>query len=232
MALFTETCCKQSPIYKKKQPLIVIHGIFLCLYHHYNVINQIKTTSWSLAHLICNTLNNHASSIHVKEFHTVCCLHQRYYHIYSNARQGYFLKFGTQICMVILNSHMKHRTSSFWTGPCGVKPRPPLPNRHMGSASSEITQQESGNSLSTFPANISVPSSRVKNPWEKMAWLNLTGKVKVFKEPQLFGNWLYFCFQAKNYLTWWTPYTVLFSVPGHHSNSNSLWYVPMNRSSP
>jgi len=116
MALSTETCCKQISHIQKKQPLVVIHGIFLCLCHHY-VINQIKTISWSLAHLMWNTLNEHASSIHVKEFHTVCCLHQGYYHIYSNARWGFFLKFGAPIYEVILNSHMKHGTRSFlnWT---------------------------------------------------------------------------------------------------------------------
>jgi hypothetical protein len=110
-----------------------------------------------------NTLNKHASSIHVKQFHTVCCLHQRYYHIYSNARRGFLLKFGAPICEVILNLHMKHWTRLFWNGPWGVKPRPALQNRHVRSALFwDIMQQKSGNSLSTFQVDISVPTSRVK----------------------------------------------------------------------
>jgi hypothetical protein len=43
------------------------------------------------------------------------------------------LKFGTEICEVILNLHMKHRTGlhhtgSLETGPCGAKARPASPN--------------------------------------------------------------------------------------------------------
>jgi len=36
---------------------------------------------------------------------------KKIYHIYSNARWGFFLKFGAQICAVILNLRMKHQTA-------------------------------------------------------------------------------------------------------------------------
>ena len=51
------------------------------------------------------------------------------YHIYLNARQGFFLKFCTSICEVVLNSHIKH-----WTRPCRAKPRPASPHCHVRSA--------------------------------------------------------------------------------------------------
>jgi len=36
--------------------------------------------------------------------------------IYWDSRRGFFLKFGTKICVVILNSRMKH-----WTRPCQTR---------------------------------------------------------------------------------------------------------------
>jgi len=61
------------------------------------------------------------------------------YHIYSNARQGFFPKFCTSICEVVLKSHMKHWTrpcqiGSLWTRPCRAKPRPVSPHCHVRSA--------------------------------------------------------------------------------------------------
>jgi len=163
MTLSTETCCKQIFHIQKKWPLVVIHGIFLCLCHHYNVINQIKIISWSLAHLMWNTLNEHASFIHVKEFHTVAACIKDITIFTPMQDEVFSLKFGAPICEVILNSHTEHWTRSFWTGPRGVKPRPASPNRHVISALFwDITQQESGNSLTTFQADVSVPASRVK----------------------------------------------------------------------
>jgi hypothetical protein len=53
-----------------------------------------------------------------------------------------------------------------------------------------------------------------------------------FKEAWHFTSWLCFCFQAKKYLTWLTPQTELLSITGQHRNSNLLWYIPENRSSP
>ena len=38
------------------------------------------------------------------------------YSIYSNVRQGIFLKFGVPICEVTLNSYTKHRTGLCHTG--------------------------------------------------------------------------------------------------------------------
>jgi hypothetical protein len=40
----------------------------------------------------------------------------------------FFLKFGTWICEVVLNSRIKHQTGSLWTRPCGAKPRPAMQN--------------------------------------------------------------------------------------------------------
>ena len=53
-----------------------------------------------------------------------------------------------------------------------------------------------------------------------------------FKELQHFGIRLCFCFQAKQHLTWWTPWIELFLITGHCRNSNLIRYVPENRSSP
>ena len=52
--------------------------------------------------------------------------------------QDFFLKFGAQICEVILNSLMKrlttlHQSSLLWTRSCRAKPWPALPNCHVKS---------------------------------------------------------------------------------------------------
>ena len=44
--------------------------------------------------------------------------------IHWNARQGFFLKYGAQICQDIWNSCKKCLTGSFWSRSCWVKPRP------------------------------------------------------------------------------------------------------------
>jgi len=57
-----------------------------------------------------------------------------------NARQGFYLKFGTLMFEVVLNSHMKkhwpglRHIRSLRTTPYRVKPRPVSPDRHMRSA--------------------------------------------------------------------------------------------------
>ena len=61
------------------------------------------------------------------------------YRICSNARQGFFLKFCTSVCEVVLNLQMKHWTrpcqiGSLWTRPCRAKPRPASPHCHVRSA--------------------------------------------------------------------------------------------------
>jgi len=38
--------------------------------------------------------------------------------------------------------------------------------------------------------------------------------------------------QKKKHLTWWTTWLELFSIIGHHRNTNLLKYVPEIRSSP
>jgi len=143
MALSTETWCKQiSPIQKKKKKKKKKTPTLSCDTWHLSlslsslhVINQIKITSWSFAHLMWNILNNHASSIHVKSS-TLFAACIKDITIFTPMQDEVFfpLKFGVQICEVILNSHMKHWTWSFWTGPCGVKPRPALPNHHVRAA--------------------------------------------------------------------------------------------------
>lgn len=63
------------------------------------------------------------------------------YCIYWNARWGIFLKFGTYICKVILNSRTKpqkpqtrwYQAGSLWTGPCIAKPRLASPYRNVRS---------------------------------------------------------------------------------------------------
>ena len=65
------------------------------------------------------------------------------YRIYSNAKQGFSLKFGAKICEVVLKSHMKCRTRpwqtrSIWTRPCKVKPRPAPPNHVRSKLSWDI----------------------------------------------------------------------------------------------
>jgi len=42
------------------------------------------------------------------------------HHIYLNARQGFSLKVGTEICEVVLNLPIKHQTGLLWTGPHGA----------------------------------------------------------------------------------------------------------------
>jgi len=60
------------------------------------------------------------------------------YRISWNARRGFFFKFCTYICEIILNSHMKHQTGlcqtkSHWLAPSRAKLRPALPNHHVRS---------------------------------------------------------------------------------------------------
>jgi len=44
------------------------------------------------------------------------------YRIYMNIRRDVFLKFGTQVCEVVLILHKKCWTASLWTRPRGAKP--------------------------------------------------------------------------------------------------------------
>jgi hypothetical protein len=85
----------------------------------------------------------------------------------------FFLTFCALICEVILNSLMKHQTVLCQTEllgnrPCGVTPRPAVPNSHMTSPLFwDITQCWVVNSLAMFQENISVPSSKTRNPKER-----------------------------------------------------------------
>ena len=81
----------------------------------------------------------------MKHYHytqTHMCTHQHSigkYRIYSKARQGFFLRFGTLICELSLNSHTKcwtgpRQAGLLWTGPCRAKPRPASSDHHVRSA--------------------------------------------------------------------------------------------------
>jgi hypothetical protein len=53
-----------------------------------------------------------------------------------------------------------------------------------------------------------------------------------FKEARCFGNRICFSFHGKNYLTWCSPQTELFSITAHHTHGNLLRYAPENKPSP
>jgi len=89
---------------------------------------------------------------------------------------------------------------------------------------------KSGNSALTFQDNLSVPVSRVKKSKRERRAREFTDTifflggtlsiVQFLKDAKCFGSWLYFCFQGKQHLTWWTPETELFAITGNHRNSN------------
>ena len=109
------------------------------------------------------------------------------YHIYPNARQGLFLKFGTNICWGCLKFT--------YEAPKHTAPNQTTLNWTMWSQtvaciaklSCEISTllgyytAFSGNSLLTFWDNLSVPSSTVKkSKRENRRWLKLTETVFFF----------------------------------------------------
>jgi hypothetical protein len=60
-------------------------------------------------------------------------------------KMRFLLKFGVQICEVILHFYMKHwtgphQTRSLWTGPCGAKPRPVTPPHYMQMREQTMTK--------------------------------------------------------------------------------------------
>lgn len=92
------------------------------------------------------------------------------YHIYSNTRRDFFLKFGTWTCEVILNLCMKRHMRSLWTGRCGAKPRPASPNHS--------TEWQFVTDILEQPIS---PSSRaMKSRTENRAQLNLTDTISCF----------------------------------------------------
>ena len=166
---------------------------------------------------------------------------------YLNARWGFSLKFGTEMWghlkFVCEAPNRTHQTGSLWTRPCRAKPRPASQN-HVRSVLFWVTTQRGGVipywHFGTSPSCKGHKIQKREHSTREVNWHSLflgvgeetLSTVWFFKELQHFGIRLYFCFQAKKHLTWWTPWIALFSITGHHRNSNLLRYVPENRSSP
>ena len=97
----------------------------------------------------------------------------------------------------------------------------------------------SGKSLPKFRDNPLVPASRVRKSKRENRWRSkLTDTIFFFLDfvhsnflqtHNILERWLCFGFQAKKHLTRWTRQNELFSITGHHRNSNLLRYVPENR---
>jgi len=135
----------------------------------------------------------------------------QFYRVYLNARWGFLLKLGAEICEIILNFHMKHWTRLRQTGSCRVKPRPASQNHHMRSLLFwDITHRWVVIYLPTFQDNRSVPSSRVKkSERENRAQLKLNESLlfwdfvhhPIFLKQHDFSDAGCFHFQATKHLT-------------------------------
>jgi len=133
-----------------------------------------------------------------------------------------------------------HHTVSLWIGPCGAKPRPALPNHVRSAFYQDITKHRvviphwcfGTTSQSQLQGPENPRESRAQQTSDKNFYFGTLSILQFFKDTQSFGSQLCFCFQAKKHLIRWTPSTELFSVTGHHKNSNLLRCVSDNRSSP
>jgi hypothetical protein len=144
-------------------------------------------------------LFGHSSWPHLWD--SISCKWDKNYHIYANARQGFFLKFGAYICEVTLNWHMNR-----WTGPC-----------QMDCCEWTIWVQ-----VTACITKLSCVNKR-----ENGAWLNLTDTIcfllalsiiRFFKDAHWFEWSGWFHCETQKHLTWWTSQTKLFSITGPHRN--------------
>ena len=128
------------------------------------------------------------------------------YHIHSNARWGFSLKFGAYTCEV-LNSCMKDwstscQTGSLWTAPCGAKSRPASQNHHVQMREQVMTK--------IYWLSLSSPPF-----WGGKG--GLCSLTNFFKEAEHFRTQLVPCSgkEAPNLLG---PFSKLFSVTWHCRN--------------
>jgi len=142
---------------------------------------------------------------------------QRWYLIYSNARQDFGLKFGKQICQVVLNSCMKHstgpqQTRSLWTITCGAKPRTVLPNHVWSALFSDTIQHRVVIPYWHFRTTYWSPTTKARNTkgrkqhdasyLTQSSYFRSLSIIKFLKDMQCCGSRPHFHFQAKTHLTW------------------------------
>jgi hypothetical protein len=98
----------------------------------------------------------------------MACDNTKYEMSYLLKCKTFYLKVCTWICEVTFSSRMRrwtilYQTESLGTKPCGVKPRPAVPNSHVTSLLFwDIKQCWVVNSLTMFQDHVSVPSSNTE----------------------------------------------------------------------